>query len=317
MTTSNNPGSWPVYSLSAAVARLPISAQARYRALIAKADDTSAVLRATIERNKRTEERLYHHEMRLGRLDPRVEADTIAKEQADRDALRAEFAVEEQRRSTLNARRANFEQTLAQLNGYIPLLVERGAGGTLRPVTVSAQPRKSETLGDAIRRIRSEIASVQGELTRLRTAPPTAEEYRAAAAAKVQQLVAQGAPTISHDGGKITITFPDEAQFANPGAALAAPSGSSSKLQAWLFPDQMLARLTEGVDEVVGGVSKAERERRSAELAAEICSLEHQEESLVTQALDAGLDVGRRVGASPLAILGLEVETQAALQAAE
>jgi hypothetical protein len=256
--------------------------------------------------------------MRLGRLDPRSEADTIAKLELDRNALRIEVGTLEQRRSLLNARRANAEQTLAQLNSAIPLLVERGGGGALRPVTVTAQPREGEDLKAAILRVRSQINNNNSEITRLRTAPCTADEIRAAAIPKVEQMAAQGAPHIASANGTVEIRFPDEPQFADPGAVMSAPSGSASKMLAWLFPEQMLARMTDGLDDVVGGVSKAEREARSTELNAEVRELEHEEEALVCMALEAGLDVHRRPTASPLALLGLEVEQQAALlQAAE
>jgi hypothetical protein len=101
---------------------------------------------------------------------------------------------------------------------------------------------------------------------------------------------------------------------------MSAPSGSGTKLVAWLFKDRLLERAAARVAEIVGdsGISKSERERHTAELNDEIRRLEHEEESLIVQALDAGLDVHRRYQASPFALLGLEVETQAALlQAAE
>jgi hypothetical protein len=166
--------------------------------------------------------------------------------------------------------------------------------------------------------VRSQIANANTEITRLRTAPCTADEIRAAVLAKVEQLAAQGAPHISSDSGTVTIRFADEPQFADPGTVMSAPAGSNSKMLAWLFPDQMLARLTAGLDDVVpGGVSKEEREQRTAELNAEVRELEHAEEALVTQAIEQGLDVHRRPTASPFALLGVEVETHAALQAAE
>ena len=317
MTTSNNPTQWPVYSLAQAVGRLPYPAQSKYRALAALADDSGALLRATMERSKRLEESLYHVEMRLGRLDPRTEGDdAIAKLRADRDALRAEVNTEEQRRSTLNARRSNAEQVLSQLQAAIPLLVERG-GGQLRAVTITAQPRRDESLKDAILRLRREIANANSELNGLRTAPLPPADIKAEINRQVAAMADQGRPALRLDGGTVEVAWPDVSLFANPGAPMAAPNGSASRLLCWLFQDQITAALTNGVDDVIGGVSKSDRERRSAELTDEVRRLEHEEESLVTQALDAGLDVHRRYQASPFALLGLEVETQAALQAAE
>jgi hypothetical protein len=315
--TSNNPTTWPVYSLAQAVARLPHAAQSKYRSLAALADDSAALLRVAMERSKRLEESLYHCEMRLGRLDPRTEGDdAITKLRADRDALRTEVSTIEQRRSTLNARRSNAEQVLSQLQAAIPLLVERG-GGQLRAVTITAQPRKGESLKDAILRLRREIANANSELSALRTAPLPPADIKAEISRQIAAMADQGRPVLRLDGGSVEVAWPDVAQFANPGQPMAAPNGGASKLLCWLFQDQITAALTNGVDDVVGGISTAEREARTAELNDEILRLEHEEESLIVQALDAGLDVHRRYQASPFALLGLEVETQAALQAAE
>jgi hypothetical protein len=315
--TTNDPNRWPVYSLAQALGRLPYPAQSKYRSLAALADDSGALLRATMERSKRLEESLYHVEMRLGRLDPRTEGDdAIAKLRADRDALRLEVGAEEQRRSTLNARRANAEQVLSQLQAAIPLLVERG-GGQLRAVTITAQPRRDESLKDAILRLRRDIANANSELSALRNAPLPPADIKAEIVRQVAAMADQGRPALRLDGGTVEVAWPDVALFSNPGQPMAAPNGGASKLLCWLFQDQITAALTNGVDDVVGGITKSERERRTAELNNTIRDLEHQEESLVTQALDAGLDVHRRPTASPFALLGLEVTTEAALEAAE
>jgi len=63
-----------------------------------------------------------------------------------------------------------------------------------------------------------------------------------------------------------------------------------------------------GIDDVVvGGVSAAERIKVGAEIEALIMSLGHTEESLVTTALAAGLEVHRRYDADPMALLGIEL----------
>jgi hypothetical protein len=72
--------------------------------------------------------------------------------------------------------------------------------------------------------------------------------------------------------------------YAGPGGALSAPSGSASKLLCAL---------------------------------SRILALEVAEERLVMAALDAGLEVHRRVDASPCAILYAEEEAAAPAVAAE
>jgi hypothetical protein len=123
---------------------------------------------------------------------------------------------------------------------------------------------------------------------------------------QIAALAAQGRPTVELEKGQVTVTFPDQPAFGDPGAPLSAPSGSATKLLCWLFGDQIIDRLNAGVDSVTGGLTRHEREVPLDELRAELLKLERQEEALVAQGLHQGLDVHRRPGASPLALLGLE-----------
>lgn len=299
---------WPVYSFSQALGRLPFPAQSKYRALAAQADDSAALLRATIERGKVLKEQAYHVEMRLGRLDPKTEADDIKKLQQQRDALRIEIGTLEQRRAKFSGVKGNSEQVLAQLQSFIPALCERGGGGRLRAVSISAKPRDNETLKDAILRLRNAITTAQGEINRLRMSPLPPADIKSAIVAHIEKMAAQGQPRLDVENGKVQISFPDEIMFSAPGAVRSAPCGSATQLVAWLFKDRLIDALTNGVDQIKGGVSQVERDRRSAELNAQLRRLEHEEEALVLQALEAGLECHRRVMASPFALLGLDVE---------
>ena len=59
--------------------------------------------------------------------------------------------------------------------------------------------------------------------------------------------------------------------------------------------------------------SAAERAERIPELERRAFVLEWEEESLVEQALDAGLEVHRRVDANPFAVLGVALPEPPAL----
>ena len=90
-----------------------------------------------------------------------------------------------------------------------------------------------------------------------------------------------------------------------PGQTLAAPSGSGSRLVAWLFRAQLTKRLLVEVEDNESGVSAVERPQLIREAERRIFGLEVVEEKLVVAALEAGLEVHRRPDASAWAILGL------------
>jgi hypothetical protein len=149
--------------------------------------------------------------------------------------------------------------------------------------------------------------SLQSELFDVKNAPPSKEEIKAAIEAEVDQLARQGAPQLSVDGGKVSIIWPDVSQFSqNPGGVPVPPNGGASKLLCWLFRETMVKYFEQSIDQIEGGISQDERRSRIAELEAKILDLEHQEESLVVEALNQGHEVHRRPNASPYALLGIE-----------
>lgn len=88
---------------------------------------------------------------------------------------------------------------------------------------------------------------------------------------------------------------------------LSSPPLGASKLLAWLFHDELVAAMTDGIDDHVTGVSIEERNERQAALTVQLFDLECDEEALIEAALAQGIEVHRRPGADPLALLGLEV----------
>jgi hypothetical protein len=183
----------------------------------------------------------------------------------------------------------------------------------------AAHPREGEDLAAVITRVRRDISRAQAELTRVKTAPPTPAEAKSAVRAEIERLALLGKPSLQINGNKIAIHFLDQQMHAAPGQAFVAPSGSASAMLCWLFGDQIIKHATANLDQIEGGISTADRKRKVAELEAELFQLETDEESLVAQALDAGMEAHRRVHASGFALLGLEVVPPGAgvLQAAE
>ena len=96
-------------------------------------------------------------------------------------------------------------------------------------------------------------------------------------------------------------------QYVGPGQALSAPSGLGVEDARVAVPDsdQEAARRVEDNE---GGIPSADRPQRIREAEGRIFGLEIAEEKFVMAALDAGLEVRRRIDASPWAILGYGLE---------
>jgi hypothetical protein len=113
------------------------------------------------------------------------------------------------------------------------------------------------------------------------------------------------------------VHWPDVQPYAAPGGALSAPSGSASRMLAALFGDQLKKLLVGSVDDIKGAILSAERPKRVREVEAHILALEVAEERLVMAALEEGVEVHRRIDASPWAILYADEEEAALAEAAE
>jgi hypothetical protein len=86
-----------------------------------------------------------------------------------------------------------------------------------------------------------------------------------------------------------------------------------------LGPQALLAAFARELElepERADALTPAERDRRIAELAASLLSLERREEALIERAAGEGIELPRRGDASPLAVLGVVIVAQAQTQAA-
>lgn len=313
---------WPAHTFAQALSRLPPAARRKYNALQAIIDDARALDVLTSEKLRAVDEAFGHAQARIGRLDPKFDADAIAEVNEEIQALQASIADLQAQRSRRSALRANCEQVLARIGPYLINELHiaephRGRGG-LHPVEVKPQLKKGETVADAIRRVRAEITRLQGELGRVRTAPLPPDEIRAKLRDEVIRRGAAGRPQISIDTD-VKIKWPDEVSFASPGGTLSAPSGTATNLACWLHGGEIIDALCSGIDDnAEGTIPSAERPAREAALEREILALEYVEEALITRGLQEGIEVHRRFNAHPLAILGLErAIDQEVLEAAE
>jgi hypothetical protein len=299
---------WPAYHFAELLARLPASARRKYNALLALVADSEALMRASFARQQLLQDHYGDVTRRLEQCDPRTEPDTTKELREELDIIRADLQQLDAERNKREGIRANAQQVIAQLrDGFIPNLIGPGIGSgpALRTVVVTATPRKGESVADAILRVRAAISSAQGELQQVKAAPPPPDEIKRQLRAHVQQLIHDGTPRVVLKDGKVVVNWPDVSPFADPDAVFAAPAGSASKLLACLFPDKVYELLSNGVDDLPSGIAADERAARMVELEVGILELEHEEESLVTAALAAGVEVYRRPYASPWALLGL------------
>jgi hypothetical protein len=316
----NNPMWPPPYSLTQCLDRLSPRARRKYDDLKALLADAEALQRSLMERVEAGHDKRADIARRLdiARV-PYGDANAVKTLEAELAAANTALDRLERERVRRNSVRANTEQVVSRLDNFITELFS-GATDAAPPPWPAAVPgpHAGESVSDALLRVRHEIGIARGALQQVRTAPPPASEIRAALVAEVDRMAAEGKPHISVDGGKITLQWPDVQMYAVSGGALSAPSGGASKMLAALFPEQLKALLIASVGDlsVKGGVPAADRPRLIREAEARILALEIAEERLVCAALDAGLEVHRRIDASPWAILYAEPEAAQA-EAAE
>src|SRR5262245_26679543 len=220
----------PPYSLGQCLGRLPLYAQQKYEQVTALLADSEALQRSLLERIKLAEERLA----RIARQRSYANGRDLDGELA---AARSALDRLDKERSRRNSVRANVEQTVSRLNNFITARMS-GAARIAAPPPLTSLPagqRAGESIADALVRTRREISAAQAELRRIQTAPPPADEVKIAIIESVDALVREGRPVVTSEGGRVTVHWPDVVQYAAPGAALSAPSGSASRLLAWLL----------------------------------------------------------------------------------
>jgi hypothetical protein len=295
---------WRIFNLAQAIERLPLEAQRKYRSLRAGIEDAEVLMRSAFAREQAVEQKLRALEQSpVGPRDSEAAAERRAEIAALADELDALNGERGRRQSQLN----NTTQVLSQLDGAIPPLIEQRL--PLRAVT-SAQPEPGTPLDAAILRVRGDIGRIKAELYRLAVATLPAAEVKKQIVEQINKLADEGCPRLDLRNGEVKISWPDFTPFSNPGAPLASPPLGASKLLAWLFHDELIAAVTDGIDDhIAGGIGIAERNARKAALQAQLLDLEFEEESLVEAALALGVEVHRRPGADPLALLGLEIAT--------
>ncbi|ODS03788.1 hypothetical protein AUC71_07740 [Methyloceanibacter marginalis] len=223
-----------------------------------------------------------------------------ATDEARFEELDAEIKAGEVRQQRRMARRNATKQLAIQIRAWLTGLPRNVELRLVPPMKV-----EDEDLGDVaggLEDLRRDLKRLQTELREVRTAPKTTDELKAEAKAFVDGLAKAGAPVM--DGGV--------PRFGQPTADYGTDVTQQKILGliAWLAPDRLLARIEGEIDAGAGqdgALASDERQRRVAELERKIAEIELCEEAYVSAGIERGLDVQRRVHASPAAVLSVQV----------
>jgi len=318
-----NNANWPAWSppeqLRRLLGKLPPVARAKFQRLTAESADAEALIMASVARQKPIEVALNDAIARLNYTDAKADPDGAKAIEAEIEELRVQLQRLDRERAVRQATKQNLDQTISTLREIFIL------GGRLtfpvHEVHIDAQPRDREDLKAAILRTRNEISVAQSELRALRNAIGTLEELGVQVLREVERKAARGRPRVNVNAGKVSIAWPDVITLGPRDQVIGAPQAAASDMLCWLHEQEIAKKLvTDLVAQlpVGGGISEAERTARIAETEPAIARLENEEEALIEQATAAGIEVHRRVNASPWALLGIAPgAAEEVLQAAE
>lgn len=222
-------------------------------------------------------------------------ADDIRLEIEHMEAARLRYQDQYRQRANL---RAQVEHYLSKLPPDASLADAKG---------LKAKLKEGETLLEALKRVRGQIAELTSEQSAVKQASLPLGEMKALAKKWIDERAASARPTITASQDRFSINFVDPTAFTSH----VDPIGAL----CWLDPERMKARLFEQIDSMpksrlaLNATEKAERLR---ELQDALFDVERQEEAFIIAAEDVGQIVPRRVNASPAAILGLIVDSRRA-----
>jgi hypothetical protein len=163
------------------------------------------------------------------------------------------------------------------------------------------------SLPHAVEATRRQIADLQKEIAKVRSAPLKVSSKREAARAYLERLAQVYAPKIVFDGrGGAKATW-RENMVVSKDEILAlivwalGPNGPAELVEAFQIDEE---------PEPEDAVSPLEREQQLSKFANTLLQLERQEEALISCAGADGHEITRRPDANPMAVLYLRIVTQ-------
>lgn len=162
---------------------------------------------------------------------------------------------------------------------------------------ITPRLKGNETLADAVKRIRDEIAKLAAERAKVTHAFLPMAELKAQASAYVNNLAKT-----------VRVRIKTEPTFE---AFLESDSGgfSIARWLAWIAPDVLKERLYEELESQIPDdaliLTGPERKTRLSEIKTRLDRLNREEEALIMRAQESGLEILRRADADPAAVLGV------------
>ena len=212
----------------------------------------------------------------------------------------AERLVSERDKQALRAN--HLQRLVSSCNQYLMQL--RLVPGTTLEVHPPLNLTIKTSLPHAVEATRRQIADLQKEIAKVRSAPLKVSSKREAARAYLERLAQVYAPKIVFDGrGGAKATW-RENMVVSKDEILAlivwalGPNGPAELVEAFQIDEE---------PEAEDAISPEERERQLSKFANTLLTLERQENSLISCAAADGFEIVRRPDASPLAVLNLVI----------
>lgn len=309
------------------IERLPPSGQTKLRCLREKHEALRAIERSTSGKLEDALAGKQHVEGRMCRLqeDRRVLQggdDHPSMVQALSDLKRATDEMEY--RQELLARHCQPCRQLGSLiaNSLEPYLMSLPAGIVLEPYIPRSSPLgRGERPENALMRIRAEAGEFRDTIEQVRRAPNPSAEAKARVRAQVEDLRQRSAPDVHK-----VLQNSEPAQFRTTRVSLPLVGVSLADgtpfvrgdargqitdtvgLMAWLFPEQLVARLEAEIaahSDDEAALSADERKARTTELRTALLDAERREEAVICLLENSGVDCVRRLDSDPRAVLGI------------
>ncbi|MEH3117133.1 MAG: hypothetical protein PGN25_05855 [Methylorubrum populi] len=240
--------------------------------------------------------------------------------------VRAQKLVEATREhiTTLNdrvARASSRAGTLVALVKRIDDWRTDHAGDMIEPFAGPAPKlARNEKPVDAITRLRTRLAELSREATKIHNAPVPAAEAKAAAKAFIEHMAFSGRPDVSGLlAGQSRPDFPNLTSMyqqpvmtdGNRHTVIAAGTNFDALgLTAWLHGPAMLKALEAQIDAEAKddrAIPTEGRAERLEALRADMLAIEREEEAIIRAITEDGIPVERRPDASPEAVLQVRV----------
>jgi hypothetical protein len=220
----------------------------------------------------------------------------------DADSMREEIGRLQSVRDQQTARHAVFSAITTSIQQWMAGLPH---GTSIEPAPpLDAKPRRGETPADAVKRVRQEIAELQGEWRAAKTAPQPKSVLKQQAKEQVRAFAERGRPRVVIDKGSLAIGFTPQSSFGFGDNRVA-------EILAWLNEEAFTRRVLAEVDalpEPSLALTNEERDRLMQRLSGRMDALERMEEAFIEQAQQAGTEVLRRPDAGAPAILGVATQ---------